>query len=359
MKSTVSALAAVHIVMVVAGCGGTPSRTTPSAASPAAASPATGSPAAGSPRQGELHSAAPTGAACGGFEKLELASEASDLLNHRLRLRALAEGKKIARPHDLMGPEHPDEQETRIFLERDGRKLVIFAQELFVRAGKDLVGAAKKSDADLLNVQWSERTLPSGMNVAVAVHAKLEGTGEAIPVEHVFTRLPDDTMQVVRVFVNPPVVTAGAEGCATLVDRLISTLEPGPRRLDLKGGPRQLEKGFWITLPESYLVVTQEGPDFSVYEIKELRNVDAATSWLGFYFGGYPDLEAPQGARSIPGKILSRATTWNEWTDHGKVRREALVSDGSYLKIHVFLGAAEPKESTKLSAIAESLRRAR
>ena len=121
--------------------------------------------------------------------------------------------------------------ETRI-LHADGEKRSsIISEELGALAPDSLADTLKANSPRLAQANFRDATLPSGLKVVFATHNELPSEGQAIPLAHAFTTLPDKTLQATRVFVSSPVIAAGGQGCVDFALRLLSTLAPGKRVL--------------------------------------------------------------------------------------------------------------------------------
>lgn len=308
------------------------------------------------PTRGAQHAArAAPNAVCGGFETLAPGKE-MPLLDGRLSITELDGAVSSARPHDIMAAPAANETETRLMLERGTEKLVVFSEEVFARPGPDLLTTLKNTDARIANLPMEERTLESGLRAVIVTHPKLNASGEAVPVAHAYTVLPDDTLQVTHVFVNPEVLKAGSSGCSALALRLLQTLKPGSRRLGLGGGERTLDPGYALVLPAAFALVPQRGPDFRVYRVFPVRSIATPTGQLGIYFGGYPSFEPDPKATRRTATLLGQTVTW--YVTHGDdgERREALIKRGDYLKIHVFIDAPNPADADELQRVAQTLK---
>jgi hypothetical protein len=83
---------------------------------------------------------------CGGFERAANNGKIASLLGGRLTITPIDGLEPHGRPYNIMAAPWTAELETRLTLERDGKKLVVFVEELMSRPGADLVGAIRKED---------------------------------------------------------------------------------------------------------------------------------------------------------------------------------------------------------------------
>jgi hypothetical protein len=249
------------------------------------------------------------------------------------------------------------ERETRLFLKSGEHKFVIFSEELFARPGATFLQNVKESDERLTGARFEERTLASGLRAVLVVHDELEAPNEAVPVAHAYTALADDTVQVTHVFVNPAVVAAGSDGCQALALKVLSSLSPGSRQLDLAAGKRRLGDSFELDVPQGFGFVHQPGPDFDVFRVFALRELEARPGTLGIYLGHHPSFEPEANAKQRSVKILGKPVTWYEAQVGGLFRGDALVQVAGGTTLHFFFEAPSLAEASELARIAETLRK--
>jgi hypothetical protein len=263
----------------------------------------------------------------------------------------------LARPHDVRSAPASEVHETRLFLQQGEHQLVVFSEEMFARTSANLVADVQHASRRLQQVPGEEQKLGSGLRAALFTEQKLDPTNDAVPVAHAVTVLADDTLQITHVFVTPSVVSAGSAGCRALALKLLGSLEPGDRQLDLAGGRRDLADGYSVQLPPSYSLAAQRGPDFTVFQVMPILPLGQAAGRLGLYFGHHPDFEPDPGAQKLNATILGRAVTWHRTKEHGEVGQEALLKEPHELAIHLFLAAPSEANADELARLATSLKR--
>ena len=105
------------------------------------------------------------------------------------------------------------------------------------------------------------------------------------------------------------------------------------------------------------IVVTQSGPDFSVYRLIPLRRLGQRESGeLGLYVGRHPSFR-PGGSPS-PGTLLGRSVVWYDKSNPRSKELDVLVALGagrSDAMAHVFITAPDEDALRSLKAIAETL----
>lgn len=229
----------------------------------------------------------------------------------------------------------------------------MYAVELHRTAPADLIAGAR-SALDLEGVTWSKGILDSGLRVAFATPTQLDTSSEAVLVDSAVVVARDGTVQWVRVFLNPVLATEGGAGCASLARKLLESLEPGPRSLELGGGLRAVGSRFALEVPANHVMVTQWGHDFEVYYVEGVVPLGSRGPHLGIYLGGYPSRSAPGDATSTASSLFGKKTSWRRWSDDGLERAEALVALDGHWRVHVFAGAETAGALAEVMRLAET-----
>ncbi len=325
------------------GCGGGVSTPPATAAEPAPA------PAAAEP-------VAPVSAqACGGFEQRALQSAPTPLLNDRLELRVPEGAMSNAPPPTATPVDGAVEMETRVFLGDGDKQLVVISEELGALAPASLADKLKAASPRLAQASFRETTLSSGLKVVLVTHDQPPQAGDAVPLAHAFSTLPDGTLQATRIFVSPAVVSEGGKGCVDFAVRLLSTLAPGKGALNLSAGSRTLGTRFELAVPQGTLIAPQQGPDFNVYRVLVVRELGTPAPQMGIYVGTHPTYAPEPNAKPIPGKVLGKSVTWLETAANGVVERETLIQLPD-VSVHLFMAASDVTDADALTKTASTLR---
>lgn len=287
---------------------------------------------------------------CGGFATLGR-TEPLPLLGGRLRVRAPEGAADSPRAHNIMAAPPSAEMETRLFLDRDGVRLVVFGQELYRRPTDDLVAAARADVGEGYRVV--ELDVEAPLRAVVAVPRELDLSDEAVDVAIAYTVTADALVQRVSFYVTPEAATSG--GCERLGVELARTLTAGGLLLPDEPGPRVLEDGLGLDLASDHRLVVQEGPDFAVHRVYPLLPLGRGEGMLGIYLGHHPSFRPRPDATRTPVELLGQSVEWHDWERRDLHHRHALVPFG-HAAVHVFMAASEPATLERLSAIASSLR---
>jgi len=295
-----------------------------------------------------------------------LAPTTTPLLNGRLLLR-FPEGAMLPpRRSSLMGAEESSEEETRAIIDAGSERMVVLTEEWFTLADHSFPERCKEhllrnfyQDAQFEQISVQHPKL----QVYVAIPSRLELQREAIPILFAMIGHTDNTIQKITFFLNPKAAfdQAGALGLAL---RMLSTLDVGPRQLELQGGTRQMGP-FSLALPEGYALTQKRGIDFEVYRAESvlLWNSDKY-SRLSIYTGGHPSYQYRQYGLREPesrkkGKLLGQDIEWQIWKDGEDIRIEAIVplsltSSTRPTAVHLFM-ISSPLQLFNMIKLAETL----
>jgi hypothetical protein len=317
-------------------------------------------------------------ARCGQVGTKALMGTPLSLLGDRLTVRPPEGAREEPREGSVMGAPEPSETETRVFYEADGEKLVLMAWE-------ELRLAGERFDAAVHHVveSWEPAAgtaycveplggLPAGLRAYAVVPTQIGDEGEALPVLSVYTAPADGLVQLVRLYINPPLRPDSA-GCVALAKRIAATLAPGARTISLAGGKRRLDaysetKELELTMPENYVVTPQPGPDFAVHRIEPVAPLDQGGGLLGIYFGDNP--QAPPGdwageVQRYQAQLLGREVEWVTWVvpaseegpeqHHAEALRPLDDFPGGTRFMHAFIITDDAERLTELKDVLRTL----
>lgn len=250
------------------------------------------------------------------------------LLGDRLRVNLPAGAHVVGMDHSIMEAPKPQETEARVFLEVQGRKLVIVASELFQRSNAPMDALGREHAHSLerafrlapFGVALGPRKVP-GLELAVLSPSTLAPVSDAYLLKAVIARRSDGTLLSLGFFAGEP--STGSEGpVAVVVDGAIGSLLPGERAL--RGGANVHLEGSPITLdlPDGFTAYSQAGPDFDVYWLVRLAGFGEGWSRLGVYVGNHPQPKsAPPTARAVTAKVFGQEVQWLEWQNSDGIAR--------------------------------------
>ncbi|MFO0744494.1 MAG: hypothetical protein U1F43_02330 [Myxococcota bacterium] len=299
-----------------------------------------------------------------------LAAARTPLLGGRLSVR-LAEGMKVeARGHSLMAADAAQEDETRAVVDKGDVRLVMMVWELYTRAGDDFAAAVK---ADLAAGGMAAPPALETPTVAAPLSALAVTPPPPSPprdgnvIYEAYVKQADGTVELIAFYVSPEGLQDAARWVA-LARAVVGTLEAGKRALALGGGEVAFagagKDKLVLTLPPGFVTATQDGPDFSVYRIRQVVTLGQPQPLCGIYLGGHPSYQHSQ--RDIPadkvttvmGVLIGVATAWHQWGDGGGTTTEAMVDHPLQpsLRVHAFCAAPTVAERDRLQQLVSTLR---
>lgn len=282
------------------------------------------------------------GAACGPFTMAS--GKRMPVLGGRLEIAAVDQAKNDPRPWNVMSAPEPDEEETRLIAEVNGKKLVVLISEVWQTdpgpralkvkmTGRDAfeVGPRLEEITKFASAIWDPDT-SRGLSIdRIATQDPALTLLAAAPAQWVVEDrpggnatialgavaiLPDSTL-VTLAFYSNETDPSFLPGCRALAEGLVSTLAVGKRKLDLTARKVTLAPTKWsIDLPEGYVVTHQPGPDFQKFTVRKLRPLGLFPGQIMVVDDRYP--EDAGGPQTVQGTLLGAPTTWTgEFDDRG------------------------------------------
>jgi hypothetical protein len=301
---------------------------------------------------------------------VSLAERPIRLLGDRLRVRMPAGAEVKARQRDLMGPEESPDEETRVVFDIGEERLVLMAYELFATAGNDFAGELRKCDREASadsKPQKTKLTVERGkFRVYQTSPILLKKSDDTVHVASAWVVDEDGMVLLVSACVNP----AAAEddkAIRNLCSRILNSLEPGKKRLALKGHEERMQVFsnnlvLVAKLPDGWMHTVQRGPDFLVHNLREVGPFRAAGASIGVYVGGHPGYqhkESEAKPEKLRGKVIGEMADWYKLPLGDGVFMEAIRPAkelGPYAKFHVFLYAPSEDALAAVRRITDSMR---
>lgn len=265
----------------------------------------------------------------------------------------------------IMAAPQSSTDETRIVLEGGGpegmAKFVMMVTELYLLGSGDL-----RTDASKLAAKGEHVTEVRGARLPTF---SLEPNAEPLPDRPLFVlgaviAHPDGTLQEVEFFVLPDMAASKKE-YADRARAVLKTFAAGKRRIDTAGGKTKLGKVLHVDVPPSFIVSTQQGPDFEVFRVRKLRRPGEPGATLGIYVGGHPSLQIEQllksgesspASTSQDGTLLGQKVEWIQWRGaDGLEIKEAIAKLDEHQSVHVFAMATTVEDLEGLARIVQSL----
>lgn len=290
------------------------------------------------------------------------------LLGDRLRLRAPQGAKVAPRGHNIMAADASNEEETRVVLvpgAGEVAKFVLLARESFAYGTGDVAADAKKLlGKERAELRIEPAKIGAGLTAVALVPKKDLDSHGALFVFGAVIERADKTLCELSFYITSDMVAERPEW-EKRARTMLESVEPGngslpgstKHRLEVSEG-----QALAIEFPRQTVLTHQEGPDFSVYHMRELGKIGESMPSVGLYVGGHPSHQFKQAqiadskVKKQSGKLLGKATDWYTWTNEdGDQVSEAMASLGKYEKIHVFV-TGPAKKVPELKKALEGMR---
>jgi hypothetical protein len=301
---------------------------------------------------------APVGAepaqTCGGLEELPQAKKPAEVLAGRLRLRPprpfrivrARSGSRPARSTSAVAPP------TYLHVKAGEHDLTIFVAEemgLWTEPGARTFASGAR-----------EIRLPSGLRAFLPATPKVPAqiAGKFVLLNALVVS-PDQTVQRVAMSVSPAPATGEEGGCVALADRILATVEPGPRKLDLSGGERDLGMGLRVTLPSGWVVLSEGRHGGRVHHIQKMLPM-GQSAWVQIAVGSAPDdhLTDLPSSQTESRMVFGQKVSFTVFRD-GREHRHAVVGvpGADSLKMIVTVATDDESQATEAVKIVESMKR--
>ncbi len=315
-------------------------------------------------------------ALAGELGELGLQRQPTQLISDRLRIRAPKGATLESRAGNIMGAPPSSEEEMRLVIEQGEERLVVLVTELFALANEDLSADARQlalaMDSDGMHPMKVEALqLKPPLRAVAMVPATPHPPEAATVVLEALVAREDGSLLDLSFYANEK-AALDLQGCTDLAHRMIRSLIPGERCLDLAGGARSLgwdpHHALEIDIPPGTVLTHQPGPDFDVFRISRVGRLGEDSGFAGIYMGHHPSPQLRQMGAEVEtvttaGRIFDQDITWQGWSlarpgEEAVLFYEVIIPHPriSAIKVHVFLGAADPREAASYRTAAETLR---
>jgi hypothetical protein len=252
--------------------------------------------------------------------QLKLSAKTTDLLNGRLTVRVPAQGQPHAIERSIMAAPDAVSETTRIVIDSGGQRMVLMAYELFARTDQGFEQAVQKTSAKLpVKGRIEEYPLPSRLRGIAYFPVTPTHNEEANLVMGIYVAQADGTVQYVAFYVNRS-AAKDFNAATVLAGSMAKTIAAGPRRLNTSAGEREFsayspKNVIFATVPDGYVVTTQDGPDFMVHHVRKMVRLGETAESLGLYVGDHPSSNR-EGFKDTGSAVLfGKQAKWYEKED--------------------------------------------
>jgi len=298
-------------------------------------------------------------------------SNRQSILNGRVFLSFPDSAKNMARPVDIMSADRNTNSETRIILDIGDKRLVFFAQELFLLGDAKIletITSEKNSDFEFLNKVLTNR---DSILSILSTPTKWDNKKGGILINSLTVKTKDNTLIRIDAYINPSAFSEKDE-FILLTENVFNTIEKGIRVNERKERVEKhkifgTKKYFEFILPENFIIEIDQKYDFQVFKIKKYTKFGSddfqnITIYSGFHpsffhseygFDGYTELQKSN--------FLGGDVEWFYFADTERnlyLKEQKIPSDeiDEGLITHIAITSNKPECITELSKIIEGIK---
>jgi hypothetical protein len=228
------------------------------------------------------------------------------LLGGELQLRGIEGLQTQASQSDIL-TSIDDEIASTLVLAEGPKLLTVHARQLFRSLPNDFHAALEKVAPPGSSIEVSHA--PGVLRAWVVPAAPVDDGHDAELLLSAYTGTENGLLQEVDVLANK--ATLGASGgCVPFAKTLLSALEAGNGKLELTPGTRHFQ-GHSLSVPKDVAMVSERGPDFSVFHFYPILAFGAPNGEALIYIGAFPEPFDPHGT-AVKGRAFGSPRTWRE-----------------------------------------------
>ncbi len=297
----------------------------------------------------------------------ELSQYPFSLISDRLTVQMPVGAEDEAMQADAMSAQAPSKAETKLVLEADGKQLVLYAQETFYTTDdleKDLDTILKlRYGQGFTYTAEAVKQSGGGMKVIGFSPAQLDKSANSVLIQGAVVGIDDGAIVTIGVYATPE-TTADEDLCRKQAERILSSIEPGSRKI--VGKPHEERLGLnslTIQLDKNYVVAQHEGQDFSVFYLMKYVKLGEPAPSIGIYIGAHPSMMYPQRGiqesqlAKTEGKLLKKSVEWLSYEPNdGGYSAETYLYLNDTLIMHIFVDAADETEFETIRKMIQTLK---
>jgi len=292
------------------------------------------------------------------------------MLNNRFSFVFPDSAKNQARGVDIMSADPNENNETRVIYDIGPKRIVFFAEELFIKSVDDLETKLKnETTKDYPLFVQKKDNFDSSICYRITPQ-QFNDKSQAIFINSIIIKNPDNTLSKISVYINPEAYVDKAT-FDKIVEQVFSSFKIGNRRIDLSARTETFKildtkTLYHIKLPENYIVSVDKKYDFEVYKIKQVSNYgDNDFGDLIIYFGFHPspmykEIELENfKTKDTEGEYMFQKLTWSnyQYKKRNLYLREQIFIDDDIQKDaqnHIAMIASSEKKIEELALIVKN-----
>ena len=293
------------------------------------------------------------------------------ILNDRFYFTFPDSAKNIARATDIMSAGPNANKETRVIYDIGDKRIVFFAQELFLKSVNDLEKTLKNESST--EYPFAVKTIYNKDSVQCVkiTPGKFDEKAAAILASTLIIKNADNTLSRFDTYFNPKAFADRAT-FDKINEQVLSSFRKGGRRINLNPridsffvlGSKNVMR---INFPKDYLITVDDAVDFETYDIKKIVAYgDTLDASITVYFGFHPSLFstglelAEFRTADTDGEFMRQKIQWLNFRDDRRklILREQIFTDDDIqenAKIHIAMFANDQKLIDELTTIVKNI----
>jgi len=293
------------------------------------------------------------------------------ILNGRFFCTFPDSAKNIPRSTNIMSADPNKNDETRVVYNVGDKRVVFFAEELYIKSVADLEKKLKEESTK--DYPLAVKTIyDKDSSICISTTpSQFDPTQAAIFLKGIIVKSPDNTLSRFSVYLNPKAY-ADRAAMEKMVDQVFASFRKGGKRLNLSARTETFnvlgtKTQMLLKLPVDYVVTLDKKYDFEVYRVRKLATYgEADHADLNIYYGFHPSMFNTELNLSnfkqadSPGEFMFQKINWMNFKDDSKkiFVREQLFTDDDIQKdaqIHIGMISNNPKLVEELTEIIKQL----
>ena len=293
------------------------------------------------------------------------------ILNDRFYFTFPDTAKNIARATNIMSAGRNANRETRVIYDIGEKRIVFFAQELFLKSVSNLENTLKSESGAAYHFVTKTIYNKDSVQCVKITPEKFDEKAAAILINTVIIKNADNTLSRFDTYLNPKAFADRAT-FDKISEQVLSSFRKGNRRINLNArvdsffvlGSKNIMQ---ISFPKDYMITVDNAGDFETYNIKKVVAYgDTLDASIIIYFGFHPSLfngELQLTNFKTPdtdGEFMGQKMQWMNFNDSERklLLREQVFADddiGENAKIHIALIANDQKLIDELTLIVKNI----
>lgn len=294
-----------------------------------------------------------------------------DMLNKRLMVSMPAESHIEASTRTLVTDPEATPSEAWVDYKEGDNQLFTRANELFKFTGKDFdddTSAALKEMSDKKG-RFSVTRIPGKITWGMIDKPGLDNS--LILYGVAFVHHTDNSVLQIQVYFSPGFIKTPAR-CTEMTSKILTSLAPGERRLNLDGGAKSLDlfsenMRMTLSLPRNWIYTIKEGFDFKVHYFNEISDFKHPGEGFGIYVGGWPSYfheRIDKGSlikNTREARLFGEQQKWVEYSNKNETGKNIEIitpvpDKESNMVLHLFASAEDDKGIEAILKILETAR---